>query len=278
MPRQAAKATTAAKAVAAPPPVAKSRVKAEHRYPVYDLAASIDVARTIRERGGGAATADALAGYLNYGGTNNGAFLTRIGSARVFGLIERQDDVYVPTARAMRILAPERPGIDDLAARADAFKAVPLYSTLISRYRGEPLPPETGLRNAMETQYGIPKARTQIAYRVFMDSAAHSGFFEARGGARTHLVQPRIGVSAPHPTDAGATGAGEQQQLEHADSGRHPYSPPTPMASIIERLQEALVEKIRDVPADDLEKVREYIKEIRTLEAEKAKENAPHAD
>jgi hypothetical protein len=248
-------------------------VRAEHRYPVYDLAASIEVARIIRERGGGAATADALAGYLNYGGTNNGAFLTRIGAARVFGLIERQDDTYVPTARAMRILAPERPGIDDAAARAEAFRAVPLYATFIARYRGEPLPPETGLRNAMETQYGIPKARTQIAYRVFMDSAAYSGFFEARGGARTHLVQPRIGAAPAHPLDAPEPDGNETDPPAPRDI---PIRPMAAVPTIIERLQEALVEKIRDVPADDLEKVREYIKEIKALEADKS-QNAPSA-
>lgn len=45
-------------------------------------------------------------------------------------------------------------------------------------------------------------------------------------------------------------------------------------STIIERLQEALVEKIRDVPADDLEKVREYIREIKALEEDKPKADA----
>ncbi|MBE0611045.1 MAG: hypothetical protein IH609_16810 [Dehalococcoidia bacterium] len=247
-------------------PAAKSRVKAEYRYPVYDLADSVTVAKTIRERGGGAATADALASYLNYGGTNNGAFLNRVGSARMFGLIERQGDSYIPSDRAMRIIAPERPGIDDVAAMADAFRAVPLYGVLITRYRGQPLPPETGLRNAMETQYGVPKARTQIAYRVFMDSAATAGYFNARGGARTHLVQPQIGAATPHPTEQIP---GETEHDPRQESEAPPLRPMAALTSIIERLQEALVEKIRDVPADDLEKVREYIKEIKALEAEK---------
>lgn len=263
MAQQAKVSETAQPAQAAP--AAKSRVKAEYRYPVYDLADSVTVAKTIRERGGGAATADALASYLNYGGTNNGAFLNRIGSARMFGLIERQGDSYVPSERAMRIIAPERPGIDDVAAMAEAFRAAPLYGVLVTRYRGQPLPPETGLRNAMETQYGIPKARTQIAYRVFMDSAATAGYFNARGGARTHLVQPQIGAATPNPTDTPQNEDEEAQKPPPAPAQR----PMAALTSIIERLQEALVEKIRDVPADDLEKVREYIKEIKALEEEK---------
>ena len=35
---------------------------------------------------------------------------------------------------------------------------------------------------------------------------------------------------------------------------------------VIERVQNVLIEKIRDIPADDLEKVREYIREISSLE------------
>lgn len=50
------------------------------------------------------------------------------------------------------------------------------------------------------------------------------------------------------------------------------------MRTIIERLQEALVEKIRDVPADDLDKVREYIKEIKALEAEKPQSTSAPED
>ena len=35
---------------------------------------------------------------------------------------------------------------------------------------------------------------------------------------------------------------------------------------VTERVQNVLIEKIRDIPADDLDKVREYIREISSLE------------
>ena len=252
------------------PPMAKSRVKAEHRYPVYNLADSVIVARTVRERGGGEATAEALAAYLNYSGTNNGAFLTRIGAAKLFGLIERQTDSYVPTARAMQILAPERPGHDDAVALADAFKEVPLFGVLLIRYRGQALPPETGLRNAMESQYGIPKGRTQLAYRVFMDSAETAGYFTTRGGARTHLHTPQMGSQAPHQAEVPAARGRELESHPPVEPQPHPdIRPIAVISTIIDRLQEALVEKIRDVPADDLAMIREYIREIKALEADK---------
>lgn len=40
--------------------------------------------------------------------------------------------------------------------------------------------------------------------------------------------------------------------------------------TVIERLQTALLSKIKDIPADDLEKIREYIREINELEERSA--------
>jgi len=271
MAQRAASART--KLTVAPSP--KSKVKAEYRHPVYDLNSSLDVARIIRERGGGAATGEQLAGFLGYAGTNNGAYLTRLASARYFGLVEREDSSYVATPLALRILLPEHPGVDDRRARIEAFERVPLYRVLRDRYRGVALPPEVGLRNALEHQYGIPNAKTQIVYRVFMDSAEQAGYFDARAGARTHLVQPQIGVAIPHPADGSALDQEEIEEIQSERTSPPPQQRPLASGGIFERLQEALVEKLRDVPADDLEKVREYIKEIRELEELKPKEPVP---
>ena len=258
----------------------KSRVKAEFRYPVYDLADSITVARTIREQGGGAATADRLAGFLKYGGTRNGAFISRIAAARMFGLIMTEANGYVPTKRAMRILAPERPGIDDGAAMVEAFKDVPLYGVIATRYHGQPLPPEVGLRNAMETQYGIPRDRTAPAYRVLIESARLAGYFDARDGQPTHLVEPPIGVPRTLPL-APRPDADEDPGPNHFDAQpaasalqQSPAEPPNPEVSIFRRVQETLVEKMKELPADDLDKLREYIKEIKEIqELEVKKDN-----
>jgi hypothetical protein len=57
-----------------------------------------------------------------------------------------------------------------------------------------------------------------------------------------------------------------------------PQTQPQPQLStdidVIKRLRLVLVEKIREIPADDLEKVREYIKEIKELEAQEKQAEA----
>ena len=245
------------------PKRARTRVRAEHRYPVYDLNASIDVAIRIHERAGGSATPDHIASFLEYSSTRSGAFLTRISAASMFGLIDTSDRAYTVTPLGLRILAPEHPDVTGRAARAEAFENVPLYRLLYDRYEGHQLPPELGVRHVMQTDYGIPQARTQVGYRVLMDSAKQAGFFNARGGQRTHLVRPTIGGPNIEP----GIGAGEEEPEAPPGDAEQPSTPPPPAraSTVTEKLQEALVEKIREIPAEDIDKVREYIAEIRRL-------------
>ena len=201
----------------------QTRVKAEHRYPVYDLDDSIAVARAIRDQGGGSATIQQLGSFLNYSSTRSGSFISRMAAARQFGLIQSSDRFINPTALANRIIAPEHPGVDELVARIEAFMNVPLYRSLYERYKNGPLPQEMGVRNVLETHYNIPRARTTVAYRVFMDSAEQAGFFQARAGARTHLVMP---VIRPHE------GEDQFEQPEEEGSARQETirdQPPAPI-------------------------------------------------
>lgn len=244
------------------PQPARGRVKAEGRYPVYDLDNSIEVARSIRDDAGGSATAQQIASFLNYRSTTSGAFITRIASARLFGLIESSGQSIVPTPLAIAILAPEHPGFDDRRARIQAFFNVPLYRTLYDRYKSGQLPPEMGLRNALETNYSVPRARTQIAYRVLMDSAGQAGLFDTRGGARTHWVKPVMPEGEETEVD---------QEAPLPDEGpRGELDQPLPQSRVdvdpARRLRQILVEKVREVDAGDLETIKEYIKLIEELE------------
>ena len=251
----------------APQPERRSRVKSEHRYPVYDLDSSITVARAIRDQGGGSADQPHLASYLGYKSTKSGSFITRVAAARAFGLIENSGPFLVSTPLANAIITPEHPGRDDVNARLQAFMNVPLYRSLYERYKGTQLPPEMGLRNALETHYGVPRARTQLAYRVLMDSAGQAGLYEARGGARTHWVTPVI-----HETNDETGEEWEPAVPPTGEETRGQLSQPQPQSQTqpshidpIERLRQVLVEKVKEVDATDLETIREYIKEIKEL-------------
>lgn len=180
-------------------PVADAKKRSDVKFPAYDLASCVEVARAIHTKGGGAASAEHLAAYLGYKGTNNGAYITKVASARMFGLITKQGNLFVPTTLAHRILSPVYTH-DGQQALVDAFMNVELYRKVHDDFKGRELPPEFGLKNAMRQQYGVLPARLDDAYRNLIDSAETAGFFATKMGAKTHLIMPMIHVApAPAP-------------------------------------------------------------------------------
>ncbi|KQW38561.1 hypothetical protein ASC76_11190 [Rhizobacter sp. Root404] len=150
-------------------------------------------------KGGGAAAADNLAAYLGYKGTNNGAYLTKVGAARTFGLIAKNGNLFAPTPLAHRILSPVYPH-EAKTALIEAFFNVELFKRIYEDFRGRELPPEFGMKNALRNQYGIVPARVDLAYRSLLESADTAGFFATKLGARTHLILPMIHATPAPPS------------------------------------------------------------------------------
>lgn len=189
-----------------PAPEKKPRARAEVRIPPYDLADCVKVADLLHKKGGGSASPEHLASYLGYSSTNNGAFLARVSAAKAFGLIEKIGAHLVPTDLAMRILSPIYPD-DAKKGLVDAFFNIPVFKTVYTSFRGRELPPEKGLKNALEHQFKVASNRVDSVYYVMMSSAEKAGFFETRG-AKTHLIVPSYSntnypinppVLPPHP-------------------------------------------------------------------------------
>jgi len=100
--------------------VARSRFRSVR----YDLAAAVEVAR-LADSAGGTIAPDLLAPALGYSGTNNGAYLSRVASARLFGVVAGRGSRLEVTERGRQILAGVEPGAT--IARREAFLAVPLF-------------------------------------------------------------------------------------------------------------------------------------------------------
>jgi hypothetical protein len=199
----------------------KQRVSAENRYPMFDLNASLLLARAVKEKGGNACTPEQLGGYLGVKNTTGGSFVGRVAAAKAFGLIRTVQGRYEITERAEAILYHVTDLLRDQALR-DAFLAIPLYRQVYDRFKGQSLPQEFGLRNLLHTQYGIPSGdRVTAACRVMMDSAETGGFYRAHNGARTHLVDPVQGTPsyATPPRDQGAPPDGDRATLNGGGGG-----------------------------------------------------------
>ena len=195
------------------------------RFTAYDLDSCIEVARVLKDRAGGQASAEALAVYLEYKGANNGAFLTRIANARLFGLVDGPSSALRLSKRAQDILQPDYP---ETAARArlEAFEAVPLYKEVLNAYHGQMLPDDTGMKNALETRWGVSKDKSTQVFARLMSSAEQAGLFKVAGN-RSKMVRPPLSGS-PEPSASSAfsgvndgTSGGEGHG--HHPHGHHPH-------------------------------------------------------
>lgn len=157
--------------------------------PYFDLDSSVKVGEVIHSIGGGSATPDQLAAWLNYKTTKSGTFLTRVGAAKQFGLIVSNGRHLAATERTMKIIAPVMP--DDAGrAKAEAFLEVQLFAKVYEQFRGTQLPGDLGLKNLFKSPaYSILPDRVDQAIRVFRASAEQAGFFSTTGD-QSRLIQP----------------------------------------------------------------------------------------
>ena len=159
------------KAVAEPTPdpkLGKSRPKSGVGFPYYDLTKSIEVARIIHDVAGGSCDRAQLAPLLKYSGVNNGAFLTRVAAAKMFGLIEQDGERLRVTKRGLAVAAPVSDG-DASRANHDAFLSVELFKKVFEKFNGQALPGEAGLTNLLLNEYKV------VPDRVAPESKDHAG-------------------------------------------------------------------------------------------------------
>ena len=222
------------------------RQRAEMPAPAYNLADSIAVANAVHDKGGGTATADQLAAFLDYKGTNNGAFITRVAAAKHYKLIDGggRGGTYRITPLAERILMPVYPESAH-EALLDAFFNVPLFKAVYDEYKGKELPSEFGFKNMLRTRFGITPARLAAAYRILMESADQAGLFKTRG-AKTQLIMPQITRSAaPAQVTKEENGDGGRGGDGQGSGGARPPAPQTQddlrgayVSTLIEMLRE----------------------------------------
>lgn len=190
----------------------------QYRFTSYDLDTCIEMAKAIQD-GGGQLSAAALAHRLGYKSEVNGSFNTKLANARLFGLVEGVASALRPTQRALAILHPDYPAVAD-RARLEAFESVPLFSAVLDEYHGQPLPDETGLRNALTTRWQILPEKVAMVSGRLLDSAEQAGLFKV-AGSRTKMIRPTFNGGA------GAT----PPKAEHKIQEKPPPPPASPPAT-----------------------------------------------
>ena len=180
--------TKAVKNPAADPKTGRQRPQSKTRFPYRKLSEAVRVAHEIHDAGGSCAR-DQLAALMGHKSTRSGSFVTRLGSAKMFGLVEKASDgKFRTTQRGKDIVAPVS-SQREAKAKVDAFLAVELFRRVYQQHEGSGLPGEAGLRNLLESDYGVIKSRIRPTVRIMLDSAEYAGFFDTAGD-RSRMVIP----------------------------------------------------------------------------------------
>lgn len=172
------------------PRIIASREQSSIVFPYQDLDTAVSVALAIFGAGGIALSREQLAGVMGLA-IGSGNFVTKVATARIFGLITYTQGRYELTDLGFEICESDEKR--QRAARARAFLNVPLYKRAYDEFRGKQLPPRPlGLEQAF-MKFGVaPKQKTN-ARLAFDKSAKQAGFF-SNGPDR--LIEPIIGATS----------------------------------------------------------------------------------
>ncbi|MGB6327128.1 MAG: hypothetical protein WBG11_15510 [Methylocella sp.] len=169
-------------------PVKRQHEQSSIVFPYMDLDTGVSVARAILGTGGVPLSRDQLAGVMNANAAG-GSFITKIATARIFGLIASAQGKYELTNLGFAITDSDEKR--QRAARAEAFLYVELYRRTYEEFKGRQLPPRpNGLEQAFAS-FGVSPKQTYNARLAFDRSATQAGFFSA---GHDRLIEPIIGA------------------------------------------------------------------------------------
>lgn len=191
-------------------------------FPYNDLEAAIGIAKKLHESGGVPVSRDQLAAALGLSQAG-GNFVTRVATARLFGLVDFAQSKFSLTELGYAILDPAR----EKGAKAEAFLNVPLFKRTYDEFRGKQLPPRPLGIEAAFVKFGVAPKQKDKARVAFDKSAAQAGYF---GAGNDRLVEPIIPTQGPSevpPAEPSIWEKDIQRQAREAMSpaprGYHPF-------------------------------------------------------
>jgi hypothetical protein len=165
------------------------RVPSTIQFPYTDMSDAIAVAEGLLKGGGTPMSRDQLAAAMG-AAPGGGGFATKLGTARIFGVMDATTGSYQLTDLGFEIVDPGR----QQEARVKAFLNVELYRRTYEEFRGKLLPPRPHGLEAAFMNFGVTKKNVESARRAFEKSARLAGMYP--GGSEDRLVVPFAPVAA----------------------------------------------------------------------------------
>jgi hypothetical protein len=190
----------------------KKRFRSEIEFPYSDLESAADLAKTIHDKAGSSCEVEELAAWMGKS-ASGGTFRTRLGAARIFGLIETGHGRVTPTQLGRDVFDDSGNG---RAAKVTAFLNVELFRAMYDQYKANALPPPPAIERQME-QLGVSPKQKERARQTFMKSAQYAGFIDASSG---RFVKP--GIAAKEESQQHNVAAGKKKRNNGSDGNEPP--------------------------------------------------------
>lgn len=162
------------------------RERSKIGFPYQSLNEAAQIAKAVHDLSGASAEIEQIAAKVEMS-PNSSGFVTKISSAKVFGLVSGGKGAVTLTTLGRQICDPDQ----EKAARVTAFLNVPLYKAIYDQFKGGTLPGSEGLETTIVT-LGVPAKQKERARQIFQRSAQEAGFFQF---GTNKLVLPAIKAS-----------------------------------------------------------------------------------
>lgn len=181
-----APAKKTAKKAAKKAPAKKVAKQVVPKYPRHAVERALRIPRALYEQNAGNAATPEEAAVFTGGTGVSGNFNVEISSAKKYGFLDVENGKLILTERARRAIAPQADN-DKVSALRDAVLAAPDISTVYNFYRGEYLPDQPFLVNALTDRFGLPADKVPEFLQIFNDSIKAAELLDSSGD-RPRLV------------------------------------------------------------------------------------------
>src|SRR6266480_412382 len=161
-------------------------------YPVNTFQNALEVARAVCDSGG--ANSDVQRSVIAHAlqsSANSGAFIQRISSAKIYGVIDGGRNGYRLTDDAKRYFFPSSES-EKRSALLMLLKSAPIFAEIIKRFDGNRIPSADLLANVLLREFKIPGSWKDRVARFFLKAASDVGILDAQGFLRYAAARESI--------------------------------------------------------------------------------------
>lgn len=221
------------------------------KYPRQSLEKSLRIPKAILDQNAGKDCTDKESATFLGIKYNTGPYATELSSALKYGLLDRPAKGCVAlTATAKRILRPQN-AQEELQGLREAVMSAPGISSVYSHYRGENLPDDQFLDNALVDNFGIPQEKLSEFKSVFFETLNKAKLLEDHNG-RKRVLDVTGEISSDGPSSANLKRLEKEVSVTSGDTCFVMMPFGSPLGAYYEKVYKPAIEKtgLRPVRAD----------------------------